>query len=55
MNPVFVILVLLGAVFLWFLMSFAFIPFGKFVHRIYKDAVNQIEEKDNDDNNNIQK
>lgn len=48
MNPAFVILVFLGAVILWFLLSFVFIPLGKFVYRIYKDAVNQMEQKDND-------
>lgn len=47
MNPAFVILVLLGAVVLWFLLSFVFIPLGKFVYRIYKDAMNQME-RDND-------
>lgn len=51
MNPAFVILVLLGAVVIWFLLSFVFIPLGKFVHRIYKDAINQMEQ----DNNKQQK
>ena len=47
MNPAFLILVLLIAVALWFLLSFVFIQLGNFVHSIYKDAVDQIEQDDN--------
>lgn len=36
--PAFVILVILGVILLWFLMSFAFVPFGKFVYGLWKDA-----------------
>ena len=39
MNPVLIILVILAAILLWFLLSFAFIPIGKFVSRIVKDAI----------------
>lgn len=42
MNPVFVFLVILGAVILWFLLSFIFYPLGKLIYRFYKDAVDEI-------------
>ena len=43
----FYILVLLGAVSLWFLLAFMYKPIGKFFHRIWKDSVDAIEEVDN--------
>lgn len=46
MNPLLIILVLLLAVVLWFLLSFLFYPLGKFVTRIFKDAVDEINRKD---------
>lgn len=46
MNPVFIILVILGAVVLWFLLSFAFRPIGRFIYRIWKDAVDEINKND---------
>ena len=50
MNPAFVILVLLGTVVLWFLLSFVFYPFGRFLYRIWKDAIDEMnkEEKENE-------
>ena len=42
MNPAFVILVMLATVALWFLLSFVFYPLGKFIYRIGKDAVDEI-------------
>lgn len=47
MNPVFIFLVILLAIFLWFLMSFAFKPIGKLFYRIWKDAMDEIK-GDND-------
>ena len=47
MNPVFVFLVLVGAVVLWFLLSALFYPFGRFLHRIWKDAVDEINREEN--------
>ena len=43
--PVFVILVFLAAGLLWLLLSFAFIPFGRFVSRLWKDAKDAMEEE----------
>lgn len=42
MNSVFVFLVFLGAILLWFLLSFVFYPLGKFLHRLWKDAVDEM-------------
>lgn len=46
MNPAFVILVILGCIALWFLASALYKPIGKFVHRIGKDAIDGLTEKD---------
>lgn len=46
MNPAFVILVILGAVLLWFLLSFVFFPLGKVVYRLWKDAIDEINRED---------
>lgn len=45
--PAFYILVILGVVALFFLLTFMFKPIGKFFHRIWQDAVDAIEEVDN--------
>lgn len=46
MNPVFIFLVLLGAFALWFLLSFAYKPVGKFFYRLWKKTMNEIGEDD---------
>ena len=46
MNPAFILLVLLAAVVLWFCLSFAFRPIGRFIYRIWKDAVDEINKND---------
>lgn len=46
MNPVFVFLIFLAAIAVWFLLSFAFRPIGRFFYRIWKDAVDAINKKD---------
>ena len=42
MNPVLVFLVVIGAIVLWFLLSFIFFPLGKFISRIGKDAMEEM-------------
>lgn len=42
MNPVFIFLVLLAAVALWFLCTFLFYPIGRFLCRLVKDAVDEM-------------
>lgn len=46
MNPVLIFLILIGAVILWFLLSFVFYPLGKFVYRIWKDANDEMNRED---------
>ena len=49
MNPVFWLLVVAAAVAVWFLGSFIFYPFGKYLYRIWKDAMNEMEREDKED------
>ena len=49
MNPVFVILVILTAIILWFLLSFVFFPLGKFICRIGKDAIDEMNREENEE------
>lgn len=44
--PVFYILVFIGAIILWFLLAFMFKPMGKLGHRVWQDAVDAINEDD---------
>lgn len=46
MNPVFFILVILGAIILWLLLSFVFYPLGKIGYRLWKDAIDEINRED---------
>lgn len=46
MNPVFYLLIILGAVALWFFLTFVFKPLGKFFIRLYDDAVDVMSEED---------
>lgn len=46
MNPAFVFIVIGAAAVAWFLLSFAFRPVGKFIYRIWKDAVDEINKND---------
>lgn len=45
-NPVFVILVILGAILLWFLLSFVFYPLGRFLYLLWKDATDEMNRED---------
>lgn len=46
MNPVFWLIVILGAVILWFLLAFIFYPFGKFLWKIANDAIEELDKDD---------
>lgn len=48
MNPAFAILVVVGLVALWFLLSSIYKPLGKFIYRIGKDAVDAMTEEENE-------
>ncbi len=45
-NPVFTFLVLLGAVLLWFLSAFAFIPLGGLIMKIILNATDTMAKED---------
>lgn len=49
MNPVFVILVIFASVAVWFLLSFVFYPLGRFIYRIWKDAVDEMNREERED------
>ena len=44
--PAFYLLVIIGVVFLWFLLAFMFKPVGRFFHRLYQDVVDEMTEND---------
>lgn len=47
MNPVFIFLVICGAVLLWFLLAGTFYKFGRFLEKIWSNARNEITKEDN--------
>lgn len=55
MNPTLIILVLIAAVVLWFLLSFAFVPIGKIIHRIGKDAMDEMNKDDKNEKEETEK
>lgn len=52
MNPALILIVIILAIVLWFLLSFVFIPFGKFLYRIGKDTLDIMNEEFNDEKEN---
>lgn len=48
--PVFILLLFVGAAVLWLLLSFCFIPIGKLVQRLFKDAQDAMSAEDPTDN-----
>ena len=46
MNPVFWLIVIAAAVVAWFLGSFMFYPLGRYLYRLWKDAVDEMERED---------
>ena len=46
MNPVLVFIILVASVVLWFLLSFVFFPVGRFIYRLVKDALDEMERED---------
>ena len=52
MNPAFAILVILGCIAVWFLASALYKPIGRFIHRIGKDAIDELTEEDKEEKEN---
>ena len=46
MNPAFVFLVILCTVLLWFLSAFVFYPLGRFLHKLWKNANDEMNRDD---------
>lgn len=44
--PAFILLLFLGGILVWLLMSSAFVPLGRVAKQIWKDAKNAMNEKD---------
>ena len=53
--PVFILLLFLGVAVLWLLLSFCFIPIGKFVSRLIKDAKTTMSKDDYKENTEEEK
>lgn len=49
MSPVFIILVILGAIISWFLLSSAFFSVGSYVYKIWKNAVDEINKEEREE------
>lgn len=49
MNPALLLIVIILAIVLWFLLSFVFIPLGKFLYRIYKDTLDIMNKEFNEE------
>ena len=49
MNPVFLILLFLGAGFLWLILAFAYPTVGKFFSKLLEDAKDQINKEERED------
>lgn len=48
MTPAFLILLFLGLIFLWFLLSSLYRPIGTFIKRVIKDSFDEINKEDNE-------
>ena len=46
MNPVLIILIVLGAIVVWFCGAFIFFPLGKVLYKFWKDAMDEIHKED---------
>ena len=46
MNPVLIAIIFVILFILWFLLSFIFYPLGKFIYRVFKDAMDNINKTD---------
>lgn len=49
MNIAFYLLTVIAIIAFWFLLAFVFKPVGKFLYKVFKDAMNAMEDEDNDE------
>lgn len=45
------LLIVLAAIALWFLLAFVFVPLGKFLYRIWRDAMDEMDRDGNEKEN----
>ena len=46
MNPALLVLIIIGVILIYLLLSFLYRPIGKFLYRIFKDAENAIKDEE---------
>lgn len=49
MNPTFIILVIFGAIALWFVLSSVFFPIGNYLYKIWKSTVEEIKKEEREE------
>jgi len=49
LNPFLILLILIGAVLLWFLLVFLFKPIGRITGKIVKDAIETMNEEESEE------
>lgn len=55
MNPVFWLLVIIGAIILWFIISFIFIPFGSLILKKWDKTIGILNKETKENNSNDEK
>lgn len=51
MNPpALIIVVIIGAIISWFIMSFIFFPLGSFLYKVWEKTINRINKEDKKEN-----
>ena len=48
MNPSFIVLMIIVCIAVWFLSSVLYKPIGKFIYKIYEDAIDSMTEESED-------
>ena len=49
MNPVFLLLIIIGAVALWFILTFAFIPLGNLIFKKWDKTIEVLNKENNEE------
>lgn len=52
MNPALGLIVILVCIAVWFLASALYKPIGRFIHKIGKDAIDELKDEDDEAENN---
>ena len=49
MNPVFLLLIIIGAIILWFILTFAFIPLGNLILKKWDKTIEVLNKENNEE------